>query len=156
MCQLFNLIRETLCRRCILVKFCSPSFTLGFMLYINRRNTLILFSQKSSHVDKTKCFLLHIYIHLERCLQILLCLTGRPTALLSCLKEQHPDTGALKDVDSSPRDYLSQWLHPPPPVHGLACDPAFHSQTLALRKGHSKEGQRNNQGAINKWITLKV
>lgn len=81
MCQLFNLIREILWKRCILVQLCSPSFTLGFILLINQRNMCNLFSQKSSHGDKIKCFILHIYIYLVRCLQILLCLAGKPIAL---------------------------------------------------------------------------
>lgn len=61
-CQLFNLIREILCKRRILVKFCSLSFTSGFILSISQTNTLNLFSQKSSHVDK----LFHVaYLHLS-------------------------------------------------------------------------------------------
>lgn len=143
-CQLFNLIREILCKRCILVKFCSLSFTSGFILSISQTNTLNLFSQKSSHVDKTNYFMLHTYIYLERCLQILLWLAGTPIVFLSFLKEKLPKAEELKDINPHP-----QPLHLPPQFPKF-CHYISLTEWNHLRKSCSKQGQRIPSGRRNK------
>lgn len=94
--------------------------------------------------------MLHTYIYLERCLQILLWLAGTPIVFLSFLKEKLPKAEELKDINPHP-----QPLHLPPQFPKF-CHYISLTEIICGKAAQNRGREFNQAGGTNKFITWRV